>query len=230
MPRKTTPKYRLHKARNCAVVTINGRDHYLGAYDSPESREKYHRLVAEHLAERREPPPPVLADAPFTVAELILLYWRFAKGYYVKGGSPTSETYAIRLALRFVRRLYGNTPACEFAPTKLKAVREAMIRHEITRDVKVTDEATGAVTLVRKVVRTGMARKCINKLVSRVKRMFAWAVEEELVPVGVHAAFLRVKGLKRGKSAARETPRGCVPSPTTTSGRCSRSCRHWSGR
>src|SRR5207248_728808 len=31
--------------------------------------------------------------------------------------------------------------------------------------------------------------------------------EEELVPVGVHAALLRVKGLKRGKSAARETPR-----------------------
>lgn len=64
MPRKTTPKYRLHKARNCAVVTISGRDHYLGAYDSPESWEQYHRLVAEHLAERREPPPPVSADTP----------------------------------------------------------------------------------------------------------------------------------------------------------------------
>ena len=37
MPRKTTPKYRLYKARNCAVVTIAGRDHYLGPYDSPES-------------------------------------------------------------------------------------------------------------------------------------------------------------------------------------------------
>jgi hypothetical protein len=58
MPRKTTPKYRLHKARNYAVVTIAGRDYYLGAYDSPESREKFHRLVAEHLADRREPPPP----------------------------------------------------------------------------------------------------------------------------------------------------------------------------
>ena len=37
MPRKKNPSYRFHKARNCAVVTINGRDHYLGAHDSPES-------------------------------------------------------------------------------------------------------------------------------------------------------------------------------------------------
>lgn len=207
MPRKTTPKYRLHKARNCAVVTISGRDHYLGAYDSPESWEKFHRLVAEHLADRCEPPPPVAADTPLTVTELIARYWRFAKGYYVKDGKPTSETHAIKLALRFVRRLYGNTAASEFSPKKLKAVREAMVAHEITRDVKVTDEATGKPTTVRKVIRKGLARKCINKLVGRVKRVYAWAVEEELVPVAVHAALARVKGLKKGKSAARETPR-----------------------
>jgi hypothetical protein len=41
------PSYRYHKARNCAVVTVDGRDHYLGKYDSPESWEKYHRLIAE---------------------------------------------------------------------------------------------------------------------------------------------------------------------------------------
>lgn len=52
-----------------------------------------------------------------------------------------------------------------------------------------------------------MARKCINKMIGRVRRMYAWAVEEELLPVEIHAALLRVKGLKRGKSAARETPR-----------------------
>lgn len=207
MPRKTTPKYRLHKARNCAVVTINGRDHYLGAYDSPESWEKFHRLVAEYLAERREPPPPVAADTPLTVTELIARYWRFAKSYYVKDDKPTSEVHAIKLALRFVRTLYGTAAACEFSPKKLKAVREAMISHEITRKVNVTDEETGTTTVARKVVRKGLARKCINKLLGRVKRMFAWAVEEELVPVTVHAALARVKGLKKGKSAARETAR-----------------------
>ena len=56
MPKKPAqPSYRFHKARNCAVVTIGGRDHYLGEYDSPESWEQYHRLVAEHLAARPRP-------------------------------------------------------------------------------------------------------------------------------------------------------------------------------
>ena len=58
-----------------------------------------------------------------------------------------------------------------------------------------------------KVLRVGLCRKFINKQVQRIRRMFAWAVEEELVPVEVHQALLRVKGLKKGKSAAREKPR-----------------------
>ena len=44
------PSYRYHKARKCTVVTIDGRDRYLGAYNSPESLEKYGRLVAEWRA------------------------------------------------------------------------------------------------------------------------------------------------------------------------------------
>jgi len=156
---------------------------------------------------RREPPPPLPEDAPLTVTELIARYWKFAKSYYVKDGQPTSETHVIKMALRFVRTLYGNTPATDFSPKKLDAVRQTMITHEITREIKVVDEKTGDVQKVRKLIRTGMARKCINKLIGRVRRMFAWAVEQELLPVEVHAALLRVKGLKRGKSSARETAR-----------------------
>ena len=47
------PSYRYHKARHCAVVTLDGKDHYLGAYNSPDSWETYHRLVAEWLVRRR---------------------------------------------------------------------------------------------------------------------------------------------------------------------------------
>ena len=43
-----------------------------------------------------------------------------------------------------------------------------------------------------KVVQRGLARRCVNKLVGRVKRMFAWAVEEELLPASVHAGLQRV--------------------------------------
>ncbi len=207
MAKSKPPSYRWHKARNCAVVTIAGKDHYLGEYNSPDSWELYHRLVAEHFANRRELPPPQAPAPALTITELIARYWRFAKTYYVKNGNPTSEIHAIKLALRFVRRLYAHEPAVEFSPLRLKAVREAMITHEIVRQAKSVDPETGQITVVRRVCRIGMARKSINKLIGRVRRMFAWAVEEELLDVGVHAALLRVKGLKKGKSLARETAR-----------------------
>ena len=202
------PSYRFHKARNCAVVTLDGKDHYLGPFNSPESWERYHRLVAEWLATRALPHTPAAASAaPLTIAELLLAYWNFAQTYYVKDGQPTSEQDTIRQALRFVRGLYGSTAAHEFTPKKLKAVRQAMAEHTITRKFKVRNPDTGAVQWQEKVLRTGLTRRFINKQISRIKRLFAWAVEEELLPVAVHAALLRVKGLKKGKSPAREKPR-----------------------
>lgn len=185
-----TPNYRLHKARQCAIVTVGGRDLYLGEHGSPDSWERYHRLVAEHLAEksRTVTATPILpADTPLTVTELIAKYWVYAKSYYVKNGRPTTEVASIKLALRFVRQLYGTLPAAEFSPKKL-------------------------------------ARRCINELIARIRRMYAWGVEEELVGVEDHATLLRVPGLKKGSSAARETER-IRPVPRTASKRISPSSR-----
>ena len=47
-PRRT-PSYRHYKPKNLGVVRINGHDEYLGPYNSDESWEKYHRLIAEWL-------------------------------------------------------------------------------------------------------------------------------------------------------------------------------------
>ena len=43
------PKYRHHKAKNLAVVSIAGRDIYLGKYNSSASKQEYRRLVAEYV-------------------------------------------------------------------------------------------------------------------------------------------------------------------------------------
>lgn len=207
------PSYRFHKARDLAVVTLNGKDHYLGKYNSPESREAYDRLIAEWLVGRHRPAATFAgAAADFSVNELCLAYWRYVERHYVKDGKPTSEQDAVRHALRFIRKLYGNTAAKEFGPLALKTVREEMIRHPITRKRKVRDPETGQIREEVRVVHQGLARRVINKQIGRIRRMFAWAVEEELLPVEAYQALLCVKGLKKGKSEAREKSRvGPVP-------------------
>ncbi len=48
MPRpKRAPAYSLHKPSGQARVILDGRHVYLGPHDSPQSREKYARLLAE---------------------------------------------------------------------------------------------------------------------------------------------------------------------------------------
>lgn len=51
----------------------------------------------------------------------------------------------------------------------------------------------------------GRARTSINKDIDRVKRMFRWAVEEELLPGSVYERLRAVRGLGRAQTAARET-------------------------
>ncbi len=188
MPRpKSQPAYRRHKARYCAVVTVDGKNHYLGPWQSPESHEKYATLIAEWRRNNGTlPATPTAAPgddhAPLTVGELILAYFQFAQGHYVKNGRPTSEQGCLKQALRPVRKLYGSTPAAEFGPRALKNVREAMIA-------------------------AGRARTSINKDVHRIRRMLRWAVGEELLPAAAHERLRCVAALAKGKSAARETDR-----------------------
>ena len=44
------PSLKHHKASGQGYVRINGRVSYLGRVDLPETRQKYHRLIAEWMA------------------------------------------------------------------------------------------------------------------------------------------------------------------------------------
>lgn len=117
------------------------------------------------------------AERAVTVAELVLAYRKFAATYYA---APSRETSQIRLALRPLTEAYGNTYAKDFGPLALKAVRQKWIE-------------------------AGLARKYINQRVGRIVRAWAWAVENELLPADNWQALLAVKGLRAGRSEAKET-------------------------
>jgi integrase len=207
MPRTkkgTPPSNRRHSSGQAIVTLPDGfggrKDFLLGPHSTRVSREEYARVLAEWEANGRRLPKPA-APTDLSVNELLIAYWRFAETYYVKDGAPTSEQDAIRSALRYVKKLYGLTPAKDFGPLALKAVREAMVKHPITNTVK--DRETGKKKEV--VARVGLSRGVINKHVDRIRRVFAWAVENALLPVTVHQALTTVQGLRKGRSEARES-------------------------
>jgi integrase len=177
-----TPSYRLHKATGQAVVTLNGRDVYLGKHGTPESKSEYDRLLAEWLAAgRTSVPRRGKTPADFSVTELVDQYQAFADGYYIKNGKPTKEVTTIAYALGHVLPLYRHTPAARFGPLALKTVRREMIAAKLCRSE-------------------------VNRRVRIIIRAFKWAVENELIPPEVHQALAAVAGLRQGRSEAPEAP------------------------
>jgi integrase len=182
------PTYRRHKQSGQAIVTLpdglgNRRDVLLGQYGTAESRKEYARVIAEWEASGRQLPQSAAEQvADLTVNELLLRYWKHAEGYYRKNGEPTSQLERVRLSLKPVKALYGHTAAKVFGPLALKAVRERMVQN-------------------------GWRRGYVNSCVGCVKRMFKWAVENELVPASVYHGLQAVPGLKKGRSLAKETER-----------------------
>ncbi|MHC4444386.1 MAG: tyrosine-type recombinase/integrase [Planctomycetota bacterium] len=174
------PSYRCHKATGQAVVTLKGKDIYLGKYGTKASQSEYDRLISEWLANGRQLPATANGNMDITINELIARYWKHAKIYYVKNGRPTREQANINLAMRPLRRLYGRISVTEFGPLALKAVRQSFIDDD-------------------------HARTYINDNIGRIKRMFKWGVENELVPPSVYHGLQSVSGLRRGRSEARET-------------------------
>lgn len=171
---KSLPQYRKHKASGQAIVTLNGKDFYLGPHGTKASKVEYDRLIGEWLENGRNLPA---SKREITVVELIARFWDFARKHYVKNGKLTDEIACIKAALKPLKELYGRTTVSEFGPLSLKAVRQRFVeRHN--------------------------SRCYINKNVGRIKRMFKWGVENELVPPSVYQGLAAVAGLRKGKTNA----------------------------
>jgi integrase len=179
-PSPRIPSYCIHSGKNLAYVRLNGSPVYLGKPNSPESRERYDRAIAEWMQAGRVYVPPADRQG-ISVNEVLLAYRRHAATIYVNpDGTPTGELCRINLSLRPVTELYGTAPAVTFGPKALAAVRS-------------------------KIVDTGVKRSTINDRVDAIRRVFKWAAGEELIPADIYHALKTVDGLRRGRTAAPES-------------------------
>ena len=176
MPRKSSiPSYRLHKPSGLAVVTLNGKNYYLGTHGSKKSLQEYDRLIIRWISGGRR---PLERPDDLTISEMIVRFVEdYAKRWYRKNGRYTSSMARIRAVSRSLNRLYGDHPAREFRPSDLKTMRAYWEQ-------------------------AGHARGTVNDAVFWVRKMFAWAAEEELIPGSVLADLKAVKNLVKGRTVA----------------------------
>jgi integrase len=175
------PGYLLHRPtdRGYAKFGPGAKPTYFpGPYGSEGSRAAYARALAEYLSGAR--PAGVSPGERVTVRRLLAAWWVEAERRYQKFGRRTAELGAQRSALRFLRELYADTDAAAFGPVELAAVRQRMVD-------------------------AGWVRTSINLHCSRIRTMFRWAASQRIVPESVHRELCTLAGLRKGKSAARES-------------------------
>lgn len=116
-----------------------------------------------------------------TVRELVDMFLTHALTYYRKpSGRLTGEHVNYAHALAPLVDLFGDEPAGAMTPGRLKAVRQAMI-----------DSGR-------------LARGTINQRIGKIRRVFRWAVSEEIIEPHVLAGLQAVEGLKLGRTRAHE--------------------------
>ena len=111
-----------------------------------------------------------------SVADLLLAYKLFADRHYRGAdGKPTSEIFKVRIVIKAIRELHAETSVAEFGPLCVKAARQQWVKE-------------------------GRSRSECNRRLGVVKRIFKWAVSEQLAPVANYQAISTVAGLQKGRT------------------------------
>jgi len=125
--RKQLPKYCLHKSTGRAFVRIDGKTYYLGKHGSTASRLEYDRIIAEFIANGRQ---PFQSPDEILVENLIV---RFLDYMEREQNYCESTKGRFRFILRQVNDLYGKHLVSQFSPGALKTIRRKHLENGLAR-------------------------------------------------------------------------------------------------
>jgi integrase len=195
LSKNALPSLRHHKASGQGVVTLSGRDFYLGDRSAPACEERYNALVARWISNGRKaidlPRDRDDPDGGITVVELIAKYVEFAEARYT---GRRATVLNVSRALSVLRTLFGREPVTNLGPKALRTYQRALVELPPQRFDNGASKREGP-----------LARKTINYHTGVVKRMLKWAKNEELIPPSVFDAIRDVPWLRVGETRARET-------------------------
>lgn len=177
------PKYRCH-SRGYGFVqhrSIPTKDHrlYLGKFNTPESKKRYAAFI-QQLTSGETLCPIQPGFAPL-IKEVVAAYLQHAKQHYARPDGLGAEYGLMKDALRPVLKLFRDLPADQFGPKALVKIRTTLAK-------------------------SGIARSTANHNLSRIKRMFRWASENEVVAPELYHRLTCVQGLYRGEQNCHEAP------------------------
>ncbi|OQY03475.1 MAG: hypothetical protein B6I25_07990, partial [Planctomycetales bacterium 4572_13] len=135
------------------------------------------QLLQEQLFQKDVP----LQGEVRIIPDLVRAYTAFADTYYVDPlGKSTKEPQDIRYTMKVLLECFPSLGVDEFGPLRLKEVREVMIDKKWCRNL-------------------------INQRIGIIRRMFKWAVSEQIVSSVILHGLQAVAGLKRGRTLAKES-------------------------
>jgi hypothetical protein len=130
-------------------------------------QDRYDNIIRKFLDYGRKLPSLEANNSVVSVNQIAAQFLRWAATQY--DDPQKRELDAFKVVIRILRETCGLEPAANFSPKKLKLVREKMIGLKWCRNV-------------------------INRRVQRVKMIFGWGTEEELVPPSVYHGLLAIRG------------------------------------
>ncbi len=190
------PVYRHHKPSGQARVRWQNREIYLGRFDSAESRQRYAELLTKivtgtlldvDLLPRRTAKAEQSTKGGISVNELAVAFLHHADQHYRKGDKLSDEYDCFLSAIKPLKELFGTLAVDQFGPSALKTVRTRMVEN-------------------------GWCRRYVNRSVTRIRQIFKFGVECELVAPSVLQSLQAIAPLLPGRSAAPDHPqRQAVP-------------------
>ena len=179
--KKHDPPVLKRHSRGGAYCYLGRRQKWFGPYDDPETHKRFaHFLQAWEANGRQAPPEPANGASAVSCETLVALYLAFCETHYRRpDGKPTGEAQQVAYTAKPLLDLYRRLPAESFSVHCLKQVRQAMVA-------------------------SGLSRKTVNQRIWRIRRMFRWAAEEELVPAEILASLSVLRSLQQGRTEAPE--------------------------
>ncbi len=197
-PKAKAPSLRYHLSGQ-SVVTIDGKDYYLGKHDSPESLARHAVLIATYQAGGLKLP------ADFDPADLDA---RAAILLNQMAPQPTQQA-AEPLTVRHVTASYRELIKTKYSANKAELHRLNQICDEADKhEGDVNAEKYGPLALQRqrqRWIESGNSRAYCNRLTNAVVRMFKYAVSQEMVKPETWQRLKSVEPLQIGQTEAPET-------------------------